>query len=57
MQVRGERKNGEKEIDFVVNYGDRKVYIQSAFQMDSGSKTATERIESPNRVVLTFETF
>lgn len=32
----------QKEIDFVVNYSDRKVYIQSAFQMDSEAKTSAE---------------
>ncbi len=31
-----------KEIDFVVNDGDRKVYIQSAFKMDTEHKTDSE---------------
>lgn len=35
-------KNSPKEIDFVVNDGDRKVYIQSAFQMNTESKENSE---------------
>lgn len=40
-----ERKGNEKisrEIDFVVNDGDRRIYIQSAWQMDTESKENTE---------------
>lgn len=40
-----ERKGGEKiqrEIDFVVNDGDRRIYIQSAWQMDNDRKEDTE---------------
>jgi len=40
-----ERKKNEKiqrEIDFVVNDGDRRIYIQSAYQMDTEQKTGTE---------------
>ena len=40
-----ERKKNEKlqrEIDFVVNDGDRRVYIQSAYQMDTTQKENTE---------------
>lgn len=40
-----ERKNDERiqrEIDFVVNDGDRRIYIQSAYQMDTEQKTETE---------------
>lgn len=40
-----ERKKNEKiqrEIDFVVNDGDRRIYIQSAYQMDTEQKTETE---------------
>lgn len=40
-----DRKNGnkvQKEIDFVVNDGDRKMYIQSAFQMDNAQKEGSE---------------
>lgn len=36
-----DRRNGtyvQKEIDFVVNHGDRKLYIQSAFQMGTEQK-------------------
>lgn len=32
----------QKEIDFVVNDNDRKVYIQSAFQMDTEAKASSE---------------
>ena len=34
--------NTQKEIDFVVNDADRKIYIQSAFRMDTEQKTASE---------------
>ncbi len=40
-----DRKNGkyeQKEVDFVVNDGDRKLYIQSAFRMDTEKKEAAE---------------
>lgn len=40
-----DRRNGtmvQKEIDFVVNDNDRKVYIQSAFQMDTEAKVSSE---------------
>ena len=40
-----ERKNNEKiqrEIDFVVNEGDRRIYIQSAYQMDTEAKENSE---------------
>ena len=40
-----DRKNGSnipKEIDFVVNDGDKKLYIQSAFQMDTSIKEDSE---------------
>lgn len=40
-----ERKDNEKiqrEIDFVVNDGDRRMYIQSAYQMDSEKKENVE---------------
>lgn len=40
-----ERKNDERiqrEIDFVVNDGDRRIYIQSAYQMDTEQKAETE---------------
>ena len=32
----------QKEIDFVINRGDKKFYIQSALQMDTEQKQATE---------------
>lgn len=34
--------NAQKEIDFVVNDADRKIYIQSAFQMDTNKKEFPE---------------
>ncbi len=40
-----DRRNGakvQKEIDFVVNDGDRRIYIQSAFQMDRAEKENME---------------
>ncbi len=40
-----DRKNGsyeQKEVDFVVNDGDRKLYIQSAFLMDTDKKESAE---------------
>lgn len=35
-------KNLQKEIDFVVNDADKKIYIQSAFQMDTDKKESSE---------------
>jgi len=32
----------QKEIDFVVNQGDKKVYIQSAYEMSYTEKTTSE---------------
>ena len=37
-----ERKNVQKEIDFVVNDADRRVYIQSALRIDSEKKYSSE---------------
>lgn len=34
--------NAQKEIDFVVNDGDKKIYIQSAFQLDTDKKESSE---------------
>lgn len=34
--------NVQKEVDFVVNDADKKIYIQSAFQMDTEKKEASE---------------
>lgn len=34
--------NMQKEIDFVVNDADKKIYIQSAFQIDTGKKESSE---------------
>lgn len=34
--------NAQKEIDFVVNHGDKKIYIQSAYQMDNETKSLSE---------------
>ncbi len=40
---RSNGKNVQKEIDFIVNDVDRKIYIQSSFRMDSEQKTTSER--------------
>ena len=42
---RSDRRNVQKEIDFVVNDADRKIYIQSALRMDTDEKASAE-IES-----------
>lgn len=34
--------NAQKEIDFVVNDADKKIYVQSAFQMDTEKKESSE---------------
>lgn len=34
--------NTQKEIDFIVNDADKKVYIQSALQMDTDKKASSE---------------
>ncbi len=39
---RTNRQNIQKEIDFIVNDADRKIYIQSALQMDNEEKTNAE---------------
>lgn len=39
---RSDGKNVQKEIDFVVNDADRKIYIQSAFRMDTDKKESSE---------------
>lgn len=39
---RAGKQNVSKEIDFVVNDGDRRVYIQSAFRMDTEVKKTSE---------------
>ena len=39
---RSGNRNVQKEIDFVVNDGDRKIYIQSAFRMDTETKEESE---------------
>ena len=39
---RTNKQNVQKEIDFIVNDADRKIYIQSAFQMDNEEKTNAE---------------
>lgn len=42
VQDRRNGANSKKEIDFVVNKGDRRVYIQSAWQMNTTEKIAAE---------------
>lgn len=39
---RSNSQNVQKEIDFVVNNADKKIYIQSALRMDTEEKTASE---------------
>ena len=39
---RADGKNQQREIDFVVNDVDKKIYIQSAFQMDTDKKVSSE---------------
>lgn len=34
--------NSQEEIDFVVNDADKKIYIQSAFQMNTDKKESSE---------------
>ncbi len=34
--------NAQREIDFVVNDADKKIYIQSAFQMNTENKESSE---------------
>jgi predicted AAA+ superfamily ATPase len=40
--IDGKRKQGQYEIDFVVNVGNGKVYIQSALHVDTAEKKAQE---------------
>ena len=39
---RSNSQNVQKEIDFVVNSADKKIYIQSAFRMYTEEKSASE---------------
>ena len=39
---RADGKNCQKEIDFIVNDADRKIYIQSALEMNDEKKTSSE---------------
>ena len=39
---RSKGQNVQKEIDFVVNAADKKIYIQSAFQMETEQKITSE---------------
>lgn len=40
--VRTNGANAQREIDFVVNDADKKIYIQSAFQMNTENKESSE---------------
>jgi hypothetical protein len=40
--IDGKRKQGQYEIDFVVNVGTQKVYIQSALNVDTAEKKVQE---------------
>jgi len=46
--IDGKRKQGQYEIDFVVNYGNEKVYIQSALNVDTAEKRAQETFSLHN---------
>lgn len=39
---RSQNKKTQLEIDFVVNNGDKRVYIQSAYQIDNNEKLISE---------------
>ena len=39
---RKKERSEQKEVDFVVNFGDKKVYIQSAYRMDNEKKETSE---------------
>lgn len=39
---RTNKSNTPREIDFVVNNADKKIYIQSAYQIDSDKKNSSE---------------
>ena len=46
--VEGQRKSSQYEIDFVVNVGNSKVYIQSAVNVDTPEKKAQETFSLKN---------
>ena len=46
--VDGKRKQGQYEIDFVVNVGNEKVYIQSALNVDTPEKKDQETFSLHN---------
>ena len=46
--INGERKQSQYEIDFVVNVGNSKVYIQSALNVDTPEKKAQETFSLRN---------
>lgn len=46
--IDGKRKSSQYEIDFVVNLGNNKVYIQSALHVDSSEKKAQETFSLRN---------
>ena len=48
ITVNGKRRQSQYEIDFVVNQGDRKVYIQSALNVDTPEKKAQETMSLRN---------
>ncbi len=39
---RTKKRNVQKEIDFVVNYRDKRIYIQSAFRIETEEKSSSE---------------
>ena len=46
--IDGKRKSSQYEIDFVVNLGNNKVYIQSALHVDTPEKKAQETFSLRN---------
>lgn len=48
QMVQGKRKQGQYEIDFVVNLGNDKVYIQSALNVDTKEKKTQETFSLHN---------
>jgi len=48
QMIEGKRKKSQYEIDFVVNVGNEKVYVQSALNVDSQEKKAQETFSLHN---------
>ena len=48
QMIEGKRKKSQYEIDFVINMGNEKVYIQSALNVDTPEKKAQETFSLHN---------